>query len=153
MVTLSYLRGNNARKYYSIRYAYSRPYLHDQSNLNFIRILIISRYFFDDFNDWDLYRTTGRNVEIKDYDFSDLPKLQTHVAIDFLYQQSFSSEDRSEEHISIPTLEEVFRNFPDLCINIDIKTYNETLIEEVNKLGTIHKLNKNWKHLYRPGII
>ena len=67
------------------------------------------------------------------------------MAIDFLYQQSFSSEDRSEEHISIPTLEEVFRNFPDLCINIDIKTYNETLIEEVNKLGTIHNfynLNK-----------
>ena len=67
------------------------------------------------------------------------------MAIDFLYQQSFSSEDRSEEHISIPTLEEVFRNFPELCINIDIKTYNETLIEEVNKLGTIHNfynLNK-----------
>ena len=67
------------------------------------------------------------------------------MAIDFLYQQSFSSEDRSEEHISIPTLEEVFRNFPELCINIDIKTYNETLIEEVNKLGTVHNfynLNK-----------
>ena len=75
------------------------------------------------------------------------------MAIDFLYQQSFSSEDRSEEHISIPTLEEVFKNFPDLCINIDIKTYNETLIEEVNKLGTIQKLSKNWKYLYRPGII
>ena len=89
------------------------------------------------------YRATGKNVEIKDFDFSDLPKLQTHVAIDFLYQQSFSSEDRSEEHISIPTLEEVFRHCPDLCINIDIKTYNETLIEEVNKLGTIHKLNEN----------
>ena len=88
------------------------------------------------------YRTTGENVEIKDFDFNDLPKLQTHVAIDFLYQQSFSSEDRSEDHISIPTLEEVFRNFPDLCINVDIKTYNETLMEEVNKLGTIQKLNK-----------
>jgi len=85
-------------------------------------------------HDGNLKRTTGENVEIKDLDFNDLPKLQTHVAIDFLYQQSFSSEDRSEDHISIPTLEEVFRNFPDLCINVDIKTYNETLMEEVNKL-------------------
>ena len=35
------------------------------------------------------YRTTGENVEIKDFDFNDLPKLQTHVAIDFLYKQTF----------------------------------------------------------------
>ena len=62
------------------------------------------------------------------------------MPIDFLHKQIFVSEDRSEEHISIPKLEEVFQTFPDLCINIDIKTHNETLIEEVNALGTFHIL-------------
>ena len=89
-------------------------------------------------HDQSLLRTTGQNVNIKETKFSDLPKIKPEVPLDFMYQQSFSSDDRTDEHISIPTLEDTFRAFPDLSINIDIKKYDETLIEKVNKLVKIY---------------
>ena len=85
-------------------------------------------------HDQNLLRVTGENIKIKDTNFENLPKLKTEVPIDFLFQKAFSSEDRTDEHISIPKLETVFQTFPRLGVNIDIKTYDEELIKEVNKL-------------------
>ncbi len=85
-------------------------------------------------HDQNLLRTTGQNVKIKETDFANLPKLQSKVPIDFAYKAVFSSEDRCEEHVNIPTLESVLQSFPKLGVNIDIKTYDEELICKVNEL-------------------
>ena len=73
-------------------------------------------------------------MKIKECHFKNLPEIQDQVPIDFLHGAIFQSSDKSEEHVTIPTLESIFQEFPELCINIDIKTYDELLIEEVNKL-------------------
>ena len=73
-------------------------------------------------------------MKIKECLFKNLPEIQDQVPIDFLHGAIFQSSDKSEEHVTIPTLESIFQEFPELCINIDIKTYDELLIEEVNKL-------------------
>ena len=85
-------------------------------------------------HDQNLKRVTGQNINIKEVEFENLPKLLNQVPIDFAYKRIFQSEDQSSEHKSIPLLEEIFVQFPDLNINIDIKTYDEKLIEKVNEL-------------------
>ena len=85
-------------------------------------------------HDQNLARVTGRSLNIKECDFNELPKIQDQVPIDFEYKTIYQSSDKSEEHVAIPTLESVFENFPNLSINIDIKTYDETLIDKVNDL-------------------
>ena len=85
-------------------------------------------------HDQDLKRVTGQDLKIKETNFDELPKIKHVIPIDFTFGKTYSSEDKSEEHISLPKLEDIFEAFPDLCINIDIKTYDEILIEEVNKL-------------------
>ena len=78
-------------------------------------------------HDQDLHRVTGKRVRIKECDFQDLPKLQHQVPVEFTYGAIFQSDDKSDEHVAIPSLESIFQNFPDLSINVDIKvrfTYN-----------------------------
>ena len=87
-------------------------------------------------HDQNLSRVTGKDVKIKETKFDELPKLKDEIPIEFTFGRSFSSDDKSLDHISVPKLEDVFEAFPDMCINIDIKTYDETLIDEVNKLVT-----------------
>lgn len=43
-----------------------------------------------------------------------------------------------EEERKFPLLEEVFKNFPTIPINIDIKVDNEKLIKEVSRLIKVH---------------
>ena len=72
-------------------------------------------------HDQDLHRVTGKRVRIKECDFQDLPKLQHQVPVEFTYGAIFQSDDKSDEHVAIPSLESIFQNFPDLSINVDIK--------------------------------
>ena len=72
-------------------------------------------------HDQDLYRVTGKRVRIKECDFQDLPKLQHQVPVEFTYGAIFQSDDKSDEHVTIPSLESIFKIFPDLSINVDIK--------------------------------
>ena len=72
-------------------------------------------------HDQDLYRVTGKRVRIKECDFQDLPKLQHLVPVEFTHGAIFQSDDKSDEHVTIPSLESIFQSFPDLSINVDIK--------------------------------
>lgn len=45
----------------------------------------------------------------------------------------------NEEDRKIPLLADVFKAFPDIPINIDIKVNDDKLIEEVSKLITLHQ--------------
>lgn len=85
-------------------------------------------------HDQSLLRITGQDLNIKDVNFADLPKIKHEVPIDFAFNQVFSSGDKCDEHVNVPKLEEVFQAFPELCVNVDIKHYNEKLIEQVNDL-------------------
>ncbi len=85
-------------------------------------------------HDQNLLRATGHNLKIKETDFQDLPPLRHAIPLDFVYQQKFSSDDKDSDHIRIAKLEDVFKAFPDTSINIDIKTYDEKLIAEVDAL-------------------
>jgi glycerophosphoryl diester phosphodiesterase len=85
-------------------------------------------------HDQNLKRTTGRDAMIKQTDFIDLPPYQHEIPIDFIAGKTFSSDDKSINYVQIPKLEAVFETFPHVGVNVDIKTYDERLIEEVNKL-------------------
>jgi len=89
-------------------------------------------------HDSSLLRTTGRNILIEDTLYNELPLLKTSLDIEFhpgnYYQ---GSEDESQR--KIPLLEEVFKAFPDMVINIDIKEGGDELIDKINNLIVQYK--------------
>lgn len=84
-------------------------------------------------HDQNLLRVTGENANIKELTYEKLPILKPQVPIDFLYSQTFQSSDAETSDRKIPLLKDVFEKFPDINVNIDIKTYDENLIMEVNQ--------------------
>lgn len=68
---------------------------------------------------------------ISEYDYAQLPQIKETVPIDFVPGITFSgsSDDRR-----FPLLEETFQLFPDVPINIDIKTDSNELIVKVSRL-------------------
>ncbi|XP_063615141.1 lysophospholipase D GDPD1-like, partial [Penaeus indicus] len=81
-------------------------------------------------------RTESKGA-ISEYKYEELPLIREQVPIDFMPGTTFSgkSDDRR-----FPLLEETFQLFPNLPINIDIKTNNNELISKVSNL--VKKYNR-----------
>uniref|UniRef100_A0A0K8REB6 Putative pogo family transposase n=1 Tax=Ixodes ricinus TaxID=34613 RepID=A0A0K8REB6_IXORI len=81
-------------------------------------------------HDNTLLRSAGVNKLISDLAYKEIPPLKSSLPVDFWNgQPSPESTDRR-----MPLLCEVFAEFPGTPVNIDIKTPNEELIQEVHKL-------------------
>ncbi|XP_067866800.1 lysophospholipase D GDPD1 [Heterodontus francisci] len=81
-------------------------------------------------HDDNLKRATGVNVQIADLTFTELPPYHCRLHVSFK-KDCFcvGGEDRK-----IPLLKEVFEDFPNTPINIDIKVNNNILIQKVSDL-------------------
>ncbi|XP_076041436.1 lysophospholipase D GDPD1-like isoform X1 [Oratosquilla oratoria] len=88
-------------------------------------------------HDLSLDRRTQSSGLISEYDYDDLPCMKEQVPIDFVPGASFSS---ASEDRNFPLLEDVFKNFPNTAINIDIKINNDNLISKVSEL--VRKYNR-----------
>ncbi|XP_021952266.1 lysophospholipase D GDPD1 [Folsomia candida] len=86
------------------------------------------------FHDADLSRMTGKNVKISDLEYSQLPILCPAVHIDTIPGTKFSDLSWPEDDRRIPLLRQVFREFPTVPMNIDIKDNDDKLIRKVGKL-------------------
>ncbi|XP_046735495.1 lysophospholipase D GDPD1-like [Diprion similis] len=84
-------------------------------------------------HDHNLLRSTGRNMNISDLDYKDLPLLKRNLPIDFDPDMEFVGSEKEEER-RFALLKEVFDAFPNLPINIDIKVNNDRLIARVSDL-------------------
>ncbi|XP_065071703.1 lysophospholipase D GDPD1-like isoform X2 [Rhopilema esculentum] len=82
-------------------------------------------------HDLNLTRTCGKDINISDLNFEDLPEMSNPLAVTFSNDKycHASNSDRK-----IPLLKTVFDEFPNLPINLDVKTYDEELIELVHKM-------------------
>ena len=86
-------------------------------------------------HDNNLLRTTGVDKEITKTSSSDLPELLPELPVNFDKDNICTGNgDRK-----IPTLRELFEEFPNIPINIDIKDNDDRLIEEVNNLIVKYK--------------
>ncbi|XP_071482036.1 lysophospholipase D GDPD1-like [Diadema antillarum] len=90
-------------------------------------------------HDDDLRRVTGHEATIQETDYQDLPELRRELEVQFAQGQSIciSLTDRR-----IPLLREVFEEFQDFPINLDIKRNDDELIEKVLELIKEYKREK-----------
>ncbi|KAL0272589.1 UNVERIFIED_CONTAM: hypothetical protein PYX00_005505 [Menopon gallinae] len=88
-------------------------------------------------HDHNLLRSTGVDKNISDLNYNELPLLKEQLPLDFDPDKTFVGSGLVEER-KFPLLEEVFRNFPNIPVNIDIKVDNDKLIKEVSKLIKAH---------------
>ena len=112
-------------------------------------------------HDPSLLRITGHDVFIKDMNYHELPLLKTggisidfepgtcrliyfmlgHVYIFTLAGKLFNGADDINLR-KIPLLEDVFKAFPDVAVNIDVKQGGDELIHEISRLITEYKREK-----------
>lgn len=88
-------------------------------------------------HDQNLMRVCGLDIDISKTPYSQLPLLQNEISVDFDLERNFVGSGLSEER-RIPLLEEVFKSFPNIPINIDIKRNDDSLIKEVSRLVRDH---------------
>ncbi|XP_039271718.2 lysophospholipase D GDPD1-like [Styela clava] len=88
-------------------------------------------------HDNHLLRTTGEDVHIKDTKYEDLPLLSKELGVTFHYHTTCHHEGNA---LQIEKLEDVFQEFPNTPIHLDVKIYDEELIQETNNL--IRKFNR-----------
>ncbi|XP_023225358.1 lysophospholipase D GDPD1-like [Centruroides sculpturatus] len=81
-------------------------------------------------HDNNLLRSTGKDVNISDLNYEELPLLKPVLPVDF----AGGNVCRGNEDRKIPLLKDVFQKFQNVPINIDIKNNNELLIKKVNQL-------------------
>ncbi|KAJ6643230.1 Lysophospholipase D GDPD1 [Pseudolycoriella hygida] len=86
------------------------------------------------FHDASLLRTAGSDLKIEDVDYASLPRLSLTVPIDTIPGEKFVDDTWSEEDRRIPLLREVFQEFTNIPINIDIKENDIRLIKQVSAL-------------------
>lgn len=106
------------------------------------------------FHDSSLLRVAGQDLNIANVDYDSLPSLSTTVPIDtvpgkcfqqktnrniylahsHLIGESFTDQTWSDEERRIPLLREVFEEFTDVPINIDLKENDSRLITAVSAL-------------------
>jgi len=91
-------------------------------------------------HDANLIRLTGQSLDVRQTNYSDLPPLQTQIDMPFPFNPVYGKCIWSHEVARIPTLKEVFENFPTSCINIDCKQHDEDLARQVEKLIVDHKM-------------
>ncbi|XP_055862374.1 lysophospholipase D GDPD1-like isoform X2 [Biomphalaria glabrata] len=88
-------------------------------------------------HDDNLSRICNSQLCISETEYQHLPLLKEKVKVDF-YQKMFGE---GKDH-RIPLLEDVFREFPDLAINIDIKVNNDILMKKNPKVPLIFSLRQ-----------
>lgn len=89
-------------------------------------------------HDHNLLRSTGVDKNISELNYSEIPLLKEQLSLDFDPDNTFTGSGLEEER-KFPLLEEVFRSFPNIPINIDVKVDNDKLIKEVSRLIKEHK--------------
>lgn len=89
-------------------------------------------------HDDDLSRVAGVASAISQTPFKDLPRMLTRLPLQF--EPAVHYDSKMGEGERILTLEEVFKAFPSMPINIDIKVENDALIDAVVEL--IHKYDR-----------
>jgi len=83
-------------------------------------------------HDHSLRRLAGVNALVKDVAYDQLPLIAADLELDFGCEgNKFSSAAVTADQRVFPRLEEVFRLFPDVAINIDIKEHNQELVDKV----------------------
>ncbi|XP_074643879.1 lysophospholipase D GDPD1-like isoform X3 [Tubulanus polymorphus] len=89
-------------------------------------------------HDDNLLRSTGRDVLISKTNYQDLPPLKACMKVDFYPDHSISAGDDRR----IPLLADVFKAFPHLPINIDIKVDNDVLIQKNPNIHLLSSLRR-----------
>jgi len=83
-------------------------------------------------HDENLLRLTGVNANLRSLNYAELPtRFLDTIAVTFSPDNQMKTTD-FDTHI--PLLEEVFRTFPEIPINIDLKDSDEVLIDKVYEL-------------------
>ncbi|XP_068750276.1 lysophospholipase D GDPD1-like isoform X1 [Montipora capricornis] len=82
-------------------------------------------------HDDDLSRVTDTELNIHDLKYKDLPPLMRTLKVQF---QSGVTCNVKNDDCHIPLLESVFAAFPDIPINVDIKSNCDVLIDKTHKL-------------------
>ncbi|KAH1171256.1 hypothetical protein KIL84_006874 [Mauremys mutica] len=77
-------------------------------------------------HDQNLQRQAGRDQNIRDLDYADLPPYRDPLEVTFSPGAFSHGSDRR-----IPRLEEVFQKFPKVPVNVEIKQDDEELIRQV----------------------
>jgi len=84
-------------------------------------------------HDMHLGRLCGQDVRVDQLNYADLPEIRQRIPIDFEPGHFFEGNANKQDR-EIPTLEGVFRAFPDVGINIDIKNCDPRLVAAVDEL-------------------
>uniref|UniRef100_A0AAY5EP32 GP-PDE domain-containing protein n=1 Tax=Electrophorus electricus TaxID=8005 RepID=A0AAY5EP32_ELEEL len=86
-------------------------------------------------HDYNLLRQTGQDVNISDVNLEELPSYKERLEVTFYTGHFSTGLDRR-----FALLEDVFRMFPKVPINIEVKEENKELIEKVSAL--VKKFNR-----------
>ncbi|GAB1607334.1 lysophospholipase D GDPD1-like [Argonauta hians] len=81
-------------------------------------------------HDNNLHRICGHSVLISQTDYNNLPCMKDQLALDF--NPNISTVGDKDRHI--PLLRDVFKDFPSIPINIDVKVNDDILIQKVAEL-------------------
>ncbi|KAK2866016.1 hypothetical protein Q7C36_002072 [Tachysurus vachellii] len=87
-------------------------------------------------HDKNLERQTGSDLDISLVQFQDLPLYREKIEVTFSVGQNSTGRDRR-----IALLEDVFKKFPQMPINIEVKQNNDLLIRKVSFL--VKKYNRD----------
>ncbi|XP_066522188.1 lysophospholipase D GDPD1 [Hoplias malabaricus] len=85
-------------------------------------------------HDKNLGRQTGFNIPISSLRFQDLPLYKEKLEVTFYTGHYSTGQDRK-----FALLEDVFKKFPQMPVNIEVKEYNDDLIEKVSSLVKKYK--------------
>lgn len=81
-------------------------------------------------HDEDLFRTTGHQMTVRETLYEDLPLISEQLRLDFNYgHTTHGGGDRR-----IPLLRQVYEQFPNMPINVDIKVDSTELIQKVSEM-------------------
>ncbi|TRY74731.1 hypothetical protein TCAL_01603 [Tigriopus californicus] len=86
-------------------------------------------------HDANLKRLTGVDALVRDVKFQDLPPLLPRLPLDFVPGQAYHVP-KDMECAKLMALEDVFRQFPGIGVNIDIKVHDEKLVQAVSEIVT-----------------
>ena len=81
-------------------------------------------------HDQNLLRTAGRDADIRDLAYAELPRMRDTVTVDFCPGESFCDTTTVMEDRRLPRLEEVLTQFPDTQLNIDVKADLSAMFDE-----------------------
>jgi len=88
-------------------------------------------------HDGGLKRVTGVHEKVAQLSYDQLPPVAAVVPLDFTPpggSDTFTEESSTLAQRAIPRLEDVFKEFPSVAINIDIKEHDQQLVDKVAAL-------------------